>query len=144
MSLLTTWDERMACILNRLPDDAKPRGTSAVLYNEGWSCLWGILIEMGCWNLMRFDKGKCGVLHLGQNNPTYLLDSKLNLSQQDAIEVKKDDCILGGISKNVGRLLREIFFLLYSTLLGLHLDYCVQFWSFQYKKRMFTYWSESS
>lgn len=30
-------------------------------------------------NLMRFDKGKCQVFHLGQNNSTYLLDSKLNL-----------------------------------------------------------------
>lgn len=84
---------------------------------------------------MSFNKGKCEVLHLGQNNPTYLLDSKLNVSQQHVLEVKKASCILGGISKYVGRVLRELFFPLHAALLGLHLECCVQFWPLQLKKK---------
>lgn len=94
-------------------------------------------------NLMRFDKIKCEVLHLGQNNPTYLLDIELNLSQQHVLEVKKAKCILGGISKNVGRMVSEVIFPLHSSLLGLHLECCVKFWPLQYKN-MLTYRSEPS
>lgn len=93
---------------------------------------------------MRFDKGKCEVRHLGQNNPLYLLVSKLDLSQQHALEVKKANCILGGISKSVGRMLREVFSPLYSALPGLHLECCVQFWPLQFKKKVLAYWTESN
>ena len=69
-------------------------------------------------NLMRFNKSKCRILHLGKNNYTYqyrwgapessvekdlsvLVDNKLAMSQQCVLVVKKANGILEYIKKNV-------------------------------------------
>lgn len=94
---------------------------------KGRAATVGTRQEWAARNLVRFEKGKYQVLHLGQKNPTYLLDSKLNLSQQHALRVEVASCILGGVSKNGGRMLREVVCPLWSVLLGPHLERCVQF-----------------
>jgi len=131
-------DDGIESTLTKFANDTKLGGE--VDTSEGKAILEKDLDRLEEWaskNGMKFNKDKCKVLHLGQNNQRVhyrlksvwlgnslaesdlgmLVDNKLNVSQRSAAAATKANQVP-----------------LYSVLVRPHLEHCVQCWSSQFKK----------
>ena len=137
-------DTKLCCVVDMLEGrDAIQRDVNKL---ERWAHV----------NLMKFNKAKCKVLHMGWGNPKHKyrlgdeqiesspvekdlgvsVDEKLNMIQQCVLAAQKANHILSCITTSVASRSRGVILPLYSTLVRPHLEYCVQLWNPQYRKDM--------
>jgi len=107
-------------------------------------------------NLMKFNKAKSKVLHMGQGNPMHKyrlggewtesspeekglgmpVNEKLNVTQQCVLAAQKANRVLGCIKRSMASRSREGILPLCSALVRPHLKSRVQLWSPQHRKDM--------
>jgi len=145
------------CTLGKFASDTKLCGGANTL--EGRDAIQRDLDRFERWacvNLMKFNKAKHKVLHMGQGNCKQkyrlggewtesswaeknlevLVDEKLNMIRPCVFAAQKANRILGCIKRSMASKSREVILPLYSALVSPHLESCIQLWSPQHRKDM--------
>jgi len=150
-------DSGIECTLSKFGDDTKLCGmTDMVEERDAIQRDLDRLERCACVNLIKLNKAKCKVLHLGRGNPKHkyrlgrewiesspeekdlgvLVDEKLSTTQQCVLTAQKASCILGCTKSSVASRSREVILPLSSALVKTHLECCVQVWSPQHRTAM--------
>jgi len=148
-------DSAIECTLSKFASNTKPCSVIGTL--EGKDAIQKDLDRLERWacvNLMKFNKTKCKVRHLGRGNPKHkyrlggewiesspeqkglgvLVDEKLSMTWQCVLAAHKANHILGCIKSSVASRSREVILPLCSALVRPHLESCIQLWSPQHRK----------
>ncbi|RMC17963.1 hypothetical protein DUI87_04837 [Hirundo rustica rustica] len=148
-------NEGTVCTSCKFSDDTELSGES-----DAPECCAGNLCRLESWverNLMKFNKGKCNVLHLTRSDSMHSLYVEYRIGvdllegspaekdagcggqqtihqQQSVLVTKKADVVLGCIRRKGVSGLWEVILPLYSALVMPHMECCVQFWALQFMK----------
>ncbi|GAB0209444.1 mitochondrial enolase superfamily member 1 [Grus japonensis] len=121
-------DSGMECTLSKFANNTKLCGVVDIL--EGRDAIQRDLDRLerlgGEWTESSPEEKDLGVL----------IDGKLNMSRQCALAAQRANRVLGCIKRGVTSRSREVILPLYSALVRLHLEYCIQLWGPLYKRDM--------
>lgn len=93
--------------------------------------------EVGPSSLMKLNKSTHRLLHLSWGNPRdlgFLVDEKLDMSQQYTLASQKVNYVLGFFKRSVASHEREVLLTVLLHLCIHHLEHCRQLWDPQNKK----------
>jgi len=146
-------DSGTECTLSKFADDTKVCGAVDTLERrDAIQRDLDRLQRWACVNLMKSNKTKRKVLHMGRGHPKHkyrlarermesspeekdlgvLVDNKVNVTGQCALAIQKANRIPGCIRKSIASGSREMILPFYSALVRPHLESCVQLWSPQH------------
>ena len=148
-------DSGVSSIISKFADDTKLGGNALTIGD--CERIQKDLDNLSMWSekwLLKFNKDKCKVMHIGYNNSNHsyklqgqnlirveeekdlgvIVRSDLKNGPQCMAASRKANTILGFIARNFECRTPEVITRLYTSLVRPHLEYAVQFWSPCYQK----------